>query len=313
MELRPLAFGEIFDRAVTLYIRNFVPFAAIVGVMVVPLGILQYFADLNAQPQLDAAFRIFTHPQTARTEPMPTMFDSPTSIAVLVLLALVAYIIWPFALNAVAVGVSLLYRNMRVDFRTCYNAVFRRWPQIVGMIFIALFVFLGWYVALFAVLMVVGGLVAMLAVIASGFAIFLGITIGIVSILAFLLGFASLMIAVTFAMYAVVIEERPAIDSLALGFSRVFNRREFWRAVLFSLAAGAVVFAGSAMLGFVSIMAALAHLPLLQAVIDTVSRAVITPFAAVLLAIYYFDVRIRHEALDLETSLERLVATQSAR
>ena len=33
MELRPLGFGEIFDRAVTLYIRNFVPFAAIVMVV----------------------------------------------------------------------------------------------------------------------------------------------------------------------------------------------------------------------------------------------------------------------------------------
>ena len=38
MELRPLGFGEIFDRAVTLYIRNFVAFAGIVLVMIVPFA-----------------------------------------------------------------------------------------------------------------------------------------------------------------------------------------------------------------------------------------------------------------------------------
>ena len=66
MELRPLGFGEIFDRAITLYIRNFVPFAAIVMVLVVPLAILQYFLDLSSQPQLDALVRIFTHPERIR-------------------------------------------------------------------------------------------------------------------------------------------------------------------------------------------------------------------------------------------------------
>ncbi|HEY9180348.1 MAG TPA: hypothetical protein VIO32_06480, partial [Candidatus Baltobacteraceae bacterium] len=46
--LRPLTMGEIFDRAITLYVRNFVPFSLIVLVVVVPSAVMQYFAGLHA-------------------------------------------------------------------------------------------------------------------------------------------------------------------------------------------------------------------------------------------------------------------------
>jgi hypothetical protein len=58
--------------------------------------------------------------------------------------------------------------------------------------------------------------------------------------------------------------------------------------------------------------AAIVHLPVVETIIQTVPSFVITPFSAVLFAIYYFDVRIRREAFDLETSLERLTAAQPA-
>src|SRR5690348_11714675 len=117
MELRPLGFGEIFDRAVTLYIRNFIAFAAIVMVLVLPLAILQYFLDRAAQPQFDAILKVFTNPGHTVTQRFPTPYDSPVTIAILVITLLVVYLIWPFSLNAVAVGVARLYRNRPVDFR----------------------------------------------------------------------------------------------------------------------------------------------------------------------------------------------------
>ena len=113
-------------------------------------------------------------------------------------------------------------------------------------------------------------------------------------------------------MYSVVIEERGVFESLSLGFARIFNGAEFWRALLFAVAAGATVFGGSMIFGVLAIAAAFAHLPGLQAIIEGLARAVITPFAVVLLAVYYFDVRIRREGFDLEASLERLSATNVA-
>jgi hypothetical protein len=312
VELRPLGFGEIFDRAVTLYIRNFVPFAGIVTVLVVPLAILQYFIARGSQPQVDAMIRIFQHPELSRTEPMPTIFDSPGSTAAVVAAMLLAYAVAPFVLNAVGVGVARLYRGRPVEFRACYEAVLGRWTQILGLLGIEVLVFLGWYAVTvaIAVLIVLAAVLMGMAVPALAFA--LGVIALLIVLLLMLPLLAPLMVALTFSMYATVIEERGVADSLRLGFSRVFNRREFWRALLFAVAAGAIVFSASTAFSALGLVAAIFHQTGLEAIIDALPMAVIQPFASVLFAIYYFDVRIRREAYDLEASLEHLTAAQPA-
>lgn len=312
MELRPLGFGEIFDRAVTLYIRNFVPFASIVAVLIVPLAILQYLLDLSSEPQIDAMVRIFTHPGSLRRQPVPNMFNSPETVVAFIALMLLTYAVWPFALNAVAVGVARLYRNRPVEFRASYQIVLRRWLQIIAIVGLDLLVFFGWYLVAVVFIMALVLAVAGFAVAAPAVAFWFGFTIAFLAIVALLPSLAPLIVAMTFAMYSTVIEERPVVESFVLGLARVFNRAEFWRAMLFAIAVCAVLLGGSAMFGFVGLLAAFAHLPLLQATIESIARAVITPFAVVLMAIYYFDVRIRREAFDLETSLERLAPAQPA-
>ena len=315
MELRPLGFGEIFDRAVTLYVRNLVPFATIVLVFVLPISILQYLLDLGSQPEYSAFVQILQHPERAHTQHMPTIFESPGLIAIFVATLFFTYLLWPFALNAVAVGVAALYRNRPVSFVPCYEIVLRRWLQIVGMILLDFVVALVWYVATVALVVAVI-VVAILLGKFSAAAPTLGFWFGFIgAILVIIISvplLAPLYVALTFSMYSVVIEERGVLESLSLGFARIFNRREFWRALLFAVAAGATVFGGSMMFGVLAIAAAFAHLPGLQAIIEGLARAVITPFAVVLLAVYYFDVRIRREGFDLEANLERLSATNVA-
>ncbi|HKU82092.1 MAG TPA: hypothetical protein VJP76_07970, partial [Candidatus Tumulicola sp.] len=72
MELRPLGFGEIFDRAVTLYVRNFPSFFAIVLVLIVPLGVVQYFIDSSQSTQIDAMLNAIRHPNAK--PPVPQLF-----------------------------------------------------------------------------------------------------------------------------------------------------------------------------------------------------------------------------------------------
>jgi hypothetical protein len=306
MELRPLGFGEIFDRAVTLYVRNFVPFAAIVVLLVLPTSILQYALDRGSQPEFDALIAILRNPERARTEHIPTFFDSPGLIGVFIALMLCTYLLWPFALNAVAVGVASLYRNRPVEFRACYRVALRRWLQTVGVILADVVVASAWYVV--TILLAVAATIAivLLGRVSGQLAFWVGfgsVMVGIVLMLPLL---APLFIALTFSMYAVVIEERGVFSALLLGFERVFNRTEFWRALLFAVATGATLIGGSMVFGAVSVAAAFAHLPGLQATIEGVSRAAIAPFAVILLAVYYFDVRIRREGFDLEANLERL-------
>jgi hypothetical protein len=135
---------------------------------------------------------------------------------------------------------------------------------------------------------------------------------GLVGMLLLLPTLAPLFVALSFSMYSIVIEERGVMPSLVLGFQRIFNRSEFWRAVLFSIAAGAVVVMGSSLFSVIGLFAAFLHLPSVQAIVESIGRAVLAPFGVVLMAIYYFDVRIRREAFDLEASLERLTAAEPA-
>lgn len=311
MELRPLGFGGIFDRAVTLYIKNFIAFVAIVMVMIVPLAVSQYVIDLASQPQFDAMVWIFEHPGATPSR-IPTMFDSRQSVIALVATFLISYLLSPFVMNAVAVGVARVYRGRPVEFRACYEAVLGRWKQVLGILGMELLILLGWYVA--TVVVVVLGALGIVAIAQAIPAVAIGLgAIGILlGVAAMLLSLAPLVLALEFAMYGVVIEERGVAEALHLGFTRIFNRIEFWRAVLFAVAAGVTILGASSMFSVLALLFGVMHLTLIEDVVQTIPNAVITPFGIVLLAVYYFDVRIRNEAYDLEVGLERLTAPQPA-
>ena len=312
MELRPLGFGEIFDRAVTLYIRNFVPFAAIVMVLIVPFAILQYVLALTEQPEYAAMINVLINPSSARGTHIPTILDSPSAVAVTLLVVLFAYLIAPFVMNSVAVGVARLYRNRPVEFRACYAAVLHRWPQILALMALEFVVVIGWYVGVVIVVMAFVFIAIALATYVPVLGFALAIVAFVVTFILALLLLAPLLVALAFAMYAVVIEERDAIAGLQLGFARVLNRTEFWRALLFAIAVGAITFGASTMFSVLAILAAMVHMAALQAVVQTLPTALINPFVVIVFAIYYFDVRIRREGYDLEASLERLDPAETA-
>ncbi len=307
MELRPLSFGEIFDRAITLYIRNFVPFAGIVLVLIVPLSVIQYVSDVFQQPQLDAMLQMLKHPGQVPAQPVPTIFDSPGAASLFIVALLFTYLLWPFMQNAVAVGVARLYGNKPVEFRACYEAVLTRWVQILAVLGIELGIVLGLSIA---AAIVFGMAVAIAIVLATASGVFaaIGAIFAVILFLAALVLIAPLGVALTFSLYAVVIDEPDVVKAIRLGFSRVFNRTEFWRAVLFAIAAGAVTFAATAVVGGLELVLGMFHLTMLEVILQSLVQVAITPFGAVLLAVYYFDVRIRHEGFDLEAALERLAA-----
>ncbi len=314
MELRPLGFGEIFDRAVTLYIRNFAVFVAIVMVLVLPTAILHYIFDVASNPQWAATIlRALQHPQAAGKLESAVLYGSPGAVVPLIALLFVTYALWPFALNAVAVGVARIYRAQPAQFRACYEAVLRRWPQIVGLLAAELLIIVVWYlVTVMLALVVVLTAALVLRAAAGPAAVFMGLIVASVVTLAMFALLFVVLVALTFAMYSCVIEDRGVVESLALGFARVFNRREFWRAALFSIATAVLVVVASLLFNVVALFMTFAHLPVLQAIVESLPQALITPFTTVLFAIYYFDVRIRREGFDLEAGLDRLIATAPA-
>jgi hypothetical protein len=302
-----LGFGEIFDRAITLYLKNFKPFIAIVLVVLVPYAFVQYVLDAQQTTQFQALFFVFQHPH----DPLPASLTTPQSPAQIFLylgIAVAFYGIWIVTVAAVSVGVARLYRGRPVEFRACYRVALARWPAMLGVLFWAIVVLALWYLAVLAVAV----LTFVIAALLSKASVILGVVLFIAAIVATFAAFASalpLFVALTCAMYAVPIERLGPLRALASGFSRVFSKSEFWRATLFALAALAAAFAGSAIVGIVTAILIFEHWLIPAVVLSTLMNAAIAPFSIVLLAVYYFDVRIRREGYDLETELERVVVS----
>ena len=306
MDLRPLGFGEIFDRAITLYVRNFWPFMAIVLVLIVPLAVIQYVLDSSQAVQLDQMIRVLTHPGA----PQPTltsMFSSPGEIAAIAAVLLIYCALWPFVFVAVAVGVARIYSGRTVEFGACYRSVAPHWSAILLTQLVAVVVFIAWYAAFFVVLVAAGIVTVLLAQASVVLGVIAFIAVLLVA-LAFLVALALVFIALAFAMNAVVIENARPTAAVASGFGRIFTGKEFPRALLFSLAAFAVIFGGSMVISAVALLALFAHAIAVEVVVDALLRAAITPFSIVLIAVYYFDVRIRREGYDLQAEIERIAS-----
>lgn len=212
----------------------------------------------------------------------------------------------PFASVAITAAVGALYRAERPTWRQCYAVAIRRWPAMLGTAFMEIVVlgsilFAG---ALAFGLMIVIGVIATRGSVAA--AVLLGI-LAVLLFIAWLLVIFLCAIAFGFAFSAIGIEGSNAFGAIGLGFARIFNRRELGRAALVVLAIGAI-YAGI-------YVVVLALLGLVQSVTGNFGLAEIATvpisllsntFIALLFAIYYFDVRVRREGLDMQAALERL-------
>lgn len=303
MELRRLDLGGIFERALALYARYFVRFAGIVLAAVVPVAIVQYAVALRAQPQLDATIDALQHPERIRTEHVPTLFDSPVTLALTVAAVLFGYVAMAMATGAIAAGVARVYRNETVAFGACYGAVLGRWYSIVGVVGAAVVVLIVAYVV--TLLLVALPLVAAAEFGTSALALVLPLAVGGVLVA---LTFVLLLLVITSAcaLCAVVVEDCAAMTSLRLSVERIFNRAQFSRALLCAIAVGALGFVSTALVETV-FFSALSHWPAAYVGLEALERTLGLPLAALVLAIYYFDVRIRQEGFDLDTELDGLV------
>jgi hypothetical protein len=310
--LRPLGFGELFDRAITLYLRNFLPFIGIVAALVVPLAVVQFAADTSQSGQIAAVLSQIQHP--GKTVPMP-LPNFSTSIILLFVLSILAFLlVYPLTFGAVAFGVGRLYVGKSVSFRESYAGALAHWPRIYGVIALVIAMAIGGYIALVLALVALFSVIAILGAAgrsATGVLIVIGI-LGTLVLLA-IAGIAMMFITASyFAIYAVVIEGAGVGEAIAGGFSRVFNRQEWWRAILLTICAGLIALAGQFIILIVAMIAQVLGQIWLDVALKTLSSLLVYPFSIIIVVVYYFDVRIRREGYDLEAKLLQLRADQPA-
>jgi hypothetical protein len=303
LPLRPLSIGEIFDRAVTLYVRHFVLLTLIMLVVLLPLTILTYFSTVGST-SYQQILQQATHPERS---------PSPSSIAsllqfegVLMLVVVLQLFLMPFANVAIAAAVAALYRAERPNWRGCYAVALRRWPAMLGTAFMEI-VILGSvaFAGAFAFgLMVVIGVIVTRGSVAA--AVVLGI-VAVVLMVAWFLAMFLCAIALGFAFNAIGIEGAPAFTAIGLGFARIFNRRELSRASLVVVAIGAI-YVGIYLVIFAlfGLIQTVTHSFALVEIANVPISLLSATFIALLFAVYYFDVRVRREGLDMQAALDRL-------
>jgi len=303
LPLRPLSIGEIFDRTVTLYVRYFGLFTLIMMVVILPLTVASYFSTYGSgtyQQVLQQA----THPSST---PSPVVISRLLQFeGILMLVLLLQLLLLPFANTATASVVADLYRSQHPTWRQSYAAAVRRWPAILGAELMTI-------VIIGAVVLV--GAFAFGAVFAAGIFIARGSTAAIVVfgvlitifMVAWLLSLALCTFAMGFAFISIVVEKAGVFEAISSGFARIFNRSELGRAVLVFLALIAISIGLYIVLGIVAMLAqGITHSLILYGILTAPISLVSSTFTALLFAVYYFDVRVRREGLDMQTQLDRL-------
>lgn len=302
--LRPLTIGEIFDRAVTIYVRNFVVFTLMVLTLLAPIAILQYFA-LPSQAQSLAQIAQQASDAGSKT-PAPAL--SNAQLGMLAAILLIAVLLAPYVNNAVALGVASLYNGERPSYGASFGAVFSRWLPLLGTALVNLLILGGAYGFTVFVLVILITIGAVLVQPALPIAVAIFVLAGLV-LLAIVPLFLMLLIVYAFSMYASTIERADPGRAIASAFSRVFGRSEIKKALLMALAyvgleIGVVTISVTLALVVTMVLKASA----IELVISTLVNAMLAAFLTIVLAVYYYDVRTRKEGLDLETDLKRLTA-----
>lgn len=305
LPLRPLSIGEIFDRTVTLYVRYFGLFTLIMLVVVLPVTVASYFA-MYGSTTYQQVLQQAGHPShTAASSTL--MLSSLLQLeGILMLVLLLQLLLLPFANTATASAVGDLYHARRPTWRQSYAAALRRWPAILGAEFMTLVIMGG---ALFSGAMAFGAVLAAsiflargstAAVIAAGFVV-------ILLVVAWMLAMALCAFAMGFAFIAIVVEHVGVFSAISSGFARIFNRKEIGRGVVVFLALIAISIGLYVVLAMVAGLAqGLTHSFALYGIVTAPISVVSSTFTALLFSVYYFDVRVRREGLDMQTQLDRL-------
>lgn len=269
-QLRPLSIGEMFDRAVTLLVKNAAPLAIVALVGVLPAHVIDYFAAITG----NAALR-----------PLATLANALELVAAM----------------ATAAIVSQLYAGNRADWLTAIATGFKRILRAVGV-----------NIMLAVVALIPAGIVVGVAVPAGIFrfgnplAVIAAVIVGL-ALAAWLLAF---LLASLYSYCAIAIDDRDSGDCVVKAFG-LFAKPNALRNLLFALAAGAVLFGGSFVAGFLQgFLRTVLHFTGLAYGIEALLLMAVMAFVHTLVPVFYYDTRIREEGYDMQAMLAALEPVQ---
>jgi hypothetical protein len=305
--LRPLGLGEMLDRAVTLCVRHFALFSLIFAVYAIPVAILQYFGTADQAKMFGPMVDILRAQAAGKTVDPNAMAKALSQAPVLNvwtgLWLLTLIVVSPLPTIALIDAAANLYLGVACTFERAYRVALERWLPVIGINLLYIACGVGLYLVVFLVVFIIAlGLVAIVKV-AGTAAIAIAIILGLAFFLA-LSAFALLVVlSVQISYFGCVVEKMPFITSFSRGISRVFARPALRRSLLAGLAYVAILI-GISLVAIVgqSLLFGLLKSNVAGTVYETIVRVATAAFTTAFLTIFYFDLRVRNEGLDLQVA-----------
>jgi hypothetical protein len=302
-DARPSSIGEILDRAISTYVRRFVPLFIILALIAIPAGILgaftspsithlvETFNQMSALPPADAI---------GRARVMREFNRSAAPTGWLAVFYLVELIVYPLARTALIVFAAETLDGMSPTIGAAYRQALRRWlPQVV----VAL-AFIGIALVIGVGLSITGG-VAVLAVFAVALlsritAIAVGIALGIVVFALIIAIVAMGYTAWLMASVSVAVEDGNPVRAIGRGLRRTLDRPLLKRTFAVALAIVALDWFGSvAIISFAGLVEFFSHLTLLYGIIAACAGILLDGLRSVFVLLYMRDIALRREGSDL--------------
>jgi glycerophosphoryl diester phosphodiesterase family protein len=303
MDMKPLSLGELLDRTFTVYRNHFWTF---VGIMALP-EVIVVIASIGIQQVL----RPVVLAPSGTATPAQTMAQFQQLMGTFFLtfgiLFLVTYVLYTIALGATTFAVSDVYLGRFATIATSYSKVTPRIGALLGLnlvIFLALFAcYLG--TAIFVGIVAVASAVVspVLGVVGA----IIGFALGIAAIIWLFLGFSV-------SAPALLLEHSGVFQALKRSLELVRRNRGRVFVVLFLMTMMTYIVIIVFQIPFFIISAMMAAksqaVPLwlsgISSIVGGVGAALSTPLLMVALALFYYDVRVRKEAFDLQVMVANL-------
>jgi hypothetical protein len=324
VNLRPMSVGEMLDRGFTVYFRNILVLTGALVVVIVPTMLLQYLASRDMLGfDISMISSAIKNPSSPPPQPDVNQFTSAymNSLPLMGLSMLLSVIALPFANAAVIAGVSRSYLGERISLAECYRDAFRRWAHVLLLAVLWIVAILVAYFAFVILLVLLTFVFA--AIIAAGarFPAVLGFAAAIVVVpgfIWFLLTLQQLYMTWALSFAAVVVESADPMKAFGSSFARVFSKGAYWRSFGVAAAITGIIIALEVIIAGLGIAIYLIFkpppdtlAPLFYGAI-TFMTVIYTPLMFSIVAMYYYDARIRREGFDLEHLARQLAGGGAA-
>lgn len=302
-ELRPLGAGELLDRAVTLFVRNFVPIVTVLAAVIVPLIVFQAIAAPNSGQvfgDLERALSAAGNRAQSQAAADALTRDSASNGMTLLLFAIstvARLLMW----SAIVSLVATAYAGSRISFGQAYAVGVRRWPAQV-MVAVA-FTFIGGLISIplliaYLLLAVLIGLLVGLHQFVA--AVVLGVVIGVIVFAAIAVVGSWVFMAYQLASVAVVTETANPFDAIGIALRRAFGRGTRWRTVVGGLVVFVVNWAGAfPLLAIAAVLTVLTHVNVLYFAVLGAGSVVLEGIIAAFVVVFAVDFRVRREGFDI--------------